>query len=88
MIKSPRLCRDTVLLRAIKIKHFLSIHLFVRKKEITSGNIFPEVPPFDMQYWKRSEERRLAAMNKVGSKLLLFDFTEPKQKYLTSVYLL
>jgi hypothetical protein len=33
-------------------------------------------------------ERRLAAMNKVGSKLLLFDFTDPKQKYLTSVYLL
>ncbi|XP_035609934.1 leucine-rich repeat-containing protein 27-like isoform X6 [Oncorhynchus keta] len=44
-----------------------------RKKEITRGNIFPELPPFDMQYWKRSEERRLAAMKELKEKQAILE---------------
>ncbi|XP_060782207.1 leucine-rich repeat-containing protein 27-like isoform X2 [Neoarius graeffei] len=38
-----------------------------RDKELTRG-MFPELPPSDVQNWKRSEERRLAAMRELNEK--------------------
>ncbi|XP_031679247.1 leucine-rich repeat-containing protein 27 isoform X2 [Oncorhynchus kisutch] len=53
-----------------------------RKKEITRGNIFPELPPFDMQYWKRSEERRLAAMKELKEKQAILEQRRKDQELL------
>ncbi|KAM9395112.1 leucine-rich repeat-containing protein 27-like isoform 1-T1 [Salvelinus alpinus] len=53
-----------------------------RKKEITRGNIFPELPPFDMQYWKKSEERRLAAMKELKEKQAILEQRRKDQELL------
>ncbi|XP_021463798.1 leucine-rich repeat-containing protein 27 isoform X2 [Oncorhynchus mykiss] len=53
-----------------------------RKKEITRGNIFPELPPFDTQYWKRSEERRLAAMKELKEKQAILEQRRKDQELL------
>ncbi|XP_041722188.1 leucine-rich repeat-containing protein 27 isoform X3 [Coregonus clupeaformis] len=53
-----------------------------RKKEITRGNIFPELPPFDMQYCKRSEERRLAAMKELKEKQAILEQRRKDQELL------
>ncbi|KAB5581570.1 hypothetical protein PHYPO_G00177240 [Pangasianodon hypophthalmus] len=43
-----------------------------RAQELTRG-IFPELPPSDVQTWKRSAERRLAAMRELKEKQALLE---------------
>ncbi|XP_067093146.1 leucine-rich repeat-containing protein 27-like [Osmerus mordax] len=53
-----------------------------RSREITKAGIFPELPPFDMQYWKRSEERRLAAMKELKEKQAILEQRRKDQELL------
>ncbi|XP_062320511.1 leucine-rich repeat-containing protein 27-like [Osmerus eperlanus] len=53
-----------------------------RSREITKAGIFPELPPFDTQYWKRSEERRLAAMKELKEKQAILEQRRKDQELL------
>uniref|UniRef100_A0A3P9AD90 Leucine rich repeat containing 27 n=1 Tax=Esox lucius TaxID=8010 RepID=A0A3P9AD90_ESOLU len=49
---------------------------------IKRGNVFPELPSLDMQYWKRSEERTLAAMRELREKQAILEERRKGQELL------
>ncbi|KAM6956180.1 leucine-rich repeat-containing protein 27-like [Aplochiton taeniatus] len=53
-----------------------------RKKEFPRGSIFPELPPFDTQYWKRSDDRRRAAMTELKEKQAILEQRRRDQELL------
>ncbi|XP_071780922.2 leucine-rich repeat-containing protein 27-like [Centroberyx gerrardi] len=56
--------------------------VLTRKKEITKANVIPELPLFDIQRWKRSEERRLAAMKELKEKQTVLEQRRKNQEVL------
>ncbi|KAL0964292.1 hypothetical protein UPYG_G00321880 [Umbra pygmaea] len=54
----------------------------IKRKEITSGNLFPKLPPFDIPRWKRSEEGRLAPLKELKEKQAILEERRKNQELL------
>ncbi|XP_030628130.1 leucine-rich repeat-containing protein 27-like [Chanos chanos] len=54
----------------------------LQRKIVSIKEVVPELPPFDCQYWKKSEERKLAAMKEFKEKQAILEQRRKDQELL------